>query len=38
MGTRNLTLVIDRKGDLKVAQYGQWELNKLAGFGEDDEE
>lgn len=25
MGTRNLTLVIDRKGDLKVAQYGQWD-------------
>lgn len=25
MGTRNLTLVIDRRGDLKVAQYGQWD-------------
>ncbi len=25
MGTRNLTMVIDRKGELKVAQYGQWD-------------
>ena len=25
MGTRNLTKVIDRKGVVKVAQYGQWD-------------
>lgn len=25
MGTRNLTMVIDKEGDLKVAQYGQWD-------------
>ena len=25
MGTRNLTMVINKKGDLKVAQYGQWD-------------
>ena len=25
MGTRNLTMVIDRAGKLKVAQYGQWD-------------
>lgn len=25
MGTRNLTMVIDKQGDLKVAQYGQWD-------------
>jgi hypothetical protein len=25
MGTRNLTKVIDKNGDLKVAQYGQWD-------------
>lgn len=25
MGTRNLTMVIDRKGEIKVAQYGQWD-------------
>lgn len=25
MGTRNLTMVIDKKGDLKIAQYGQWD-------------
>ena len=25
MGTRNLTMVIDKRGDLKVAQYGQWD-------------
>lgn len=25
MGTRNLTMVIDRTGNLKVAQYGQWD-------------
>jgi hypothetical protein len=25
MGTRNLTMVIDKMGDLKVAQYGQWD-------------
>lgn len=25
MGTRNLTMVLDRNGDLKVAQYGQWD-------------
>lgn len=43
MGTRNLTLVIDRKGDLKVAQYGQWDgypegqgINVLA-FAKDQE-
>ena len=24
MGTRNLTMVIDKKGELKIAQYGQW--------------
>ena len=24
MGTRNLTMVIDRQGNLKVSQYGQW--------------
>jgi len=25
MGTRNLTMVIDKKNNLKVAQYGQWD-------------
>lgn len=25
MGTRNLTVVYDKKGDLKIAQYGQWD-------------
>lgn len=25
MGTRNLTKVIDRNGEIKVAQYGQWD-------------
>ena len=25
MGTRNLTMVIDKKGELKIAQYGQWD-------------
>lgn len=25
MGTRNLTMVINKKGELKVAQYGQWD-------------
>ena len=25
MGTRNTTLVIDKAGDVKVAQYGQWD-------------
>lgn len=25
MGTRNLTMVIDRQGTIKVAQYGQWD-------------
>lgn len=25
MGTRNLTIVIDKQGALKVAQYGQWD-------------
>jgi hypothetical protein len=25
MGTRNLTIVVDKKGNLKVAQYGQWD-------------
>lgn len=25
MGTRNLTMVIDREGQYKVAQYGQWD-------------
>lgn len=25
MGTRNLTMVIDKEGELKVAQYGQWD-------------
>lgn len=25
MGTRNLTMIIDKRGDLKVAQYGQWD-------------
>lgn len=25
MGTRNLTMVINRKGEKKVAQYGQWD-------------
>lgn len=25
MGTRNLTMVIDKKGDMKIAQYGQWD-------------
>ena len=25
MGTRNLTLVIDKEGQVKVAQYGQWD-------------
>ena len=25
MGTRNLTMVIDHKGDVKIAQYGQWD-------------
>lgn len=25
MGTRNLTMVIDQKGQTKVAQYGQWD-------------
>lgn len=25
MGTRNLTMVIDRKGQTKIAQYGQWD-------------
>lgn len=25
MGTRNLTMVIDKAGELKVAQYGQWD-------------
>ncbi len=25
MGTRNLTMVIDQEGEVKVAQYGQWD-------------
>ena len=25
MGTRNLTMVINQKGEKKVAQYGQWD-------------
>lgn len=25
MGTRNLTFVIDKEGQVKVAQYGQWD-------------
>ena len=25
MGTRNLTMVIDKKGETKIAQYGQWD-------------
>ena len=25
MGTRNLTMVIDKEGETKVAQYGQWD-------------
>jgi len=25
MGTRNLTMVIDKQGETKVAQYGQWD-------------
>ena len=25
MGTRNLTMVIDRQGEMKVAQYGRWD-------------
>ena len=25
MGTRNITMVIDKEGDVKVGQYGQWD-------------